>query len=123
MSNEKKFTNWLLLNKNNLKHVNKIKSEKFELTKSPIAGTYIIKEWKKNRVKSAARQFTRDEVELNNIAASFVEITPETRAKLESIPNNIGPYECKLCKTTFRDAFELAMHNCPRVVNIEYKYV
>jgi hypothetical protein len=100
-----------------------------ELTKSPIAGTYIIKEWnvndtlkKKSYEKETIRtQFTKNDVVLNSLAASFVEITPQARAKLEKIPNKIGPYECKLCKIVYQDAFELAMHNCPRVVHLEYK--
>jgi hypothetical protein len=89
-----------------------------ELTKSPISGTYIIKDWTKANSMSF---FSRNEVELNSIAASFVEITPQSRAKLAKIPNKIGPYECRLCKVVYEDAFELAMHNCPRVVHIEYK--
>lgn len=47
--------------------------------------------------------------------------TAQARAKLQKIVNNIGPYECKLCKHVYEDAFELAMHNCPRVVHLEYK--
>ena len=116
--------------------------EETELTKSPISGTYIIKDWHKTsnlanmhppgqsrKHTSSTSQnrgvkvgFSKNEVELNSIAASFVEITPQSRAKLQKIPNKIGPYECKLCKFVYKDAFELAMHNCPRVVNIEYKY-
>lgn len=140
MSDETKYKNWLILSKNdssnhlklnnkrkNTKHIKvsqnlKLKKEMTELTMSPISGTYIIKKWKKKQSKSNAQKFTQDEVELNSIAASFVKITAETRAKLEAIPNHIGPYECKLCATVFKDAFELAMHNCPRVVNIEYKF-
>jgi len=62
-------------------------------------------------------------MELEKLAGNFVKITPETRAKLQSIPNLIGPYECKLCQVIYADAFELAKHNCPRVVHIEYKLV
>lgn len=92
--------------------------EENELIRSPISGTYIIKDWKNNGTKTG---FSKNEVTLNSIAASFVEITPQARAKLEKIPNRIGPFECKLCKVVYKDAFELAMHNCPRVVHIEYK--
>ena len=65
--------------------------------------------------------FTKQEVELNNKAAKFVKITPQTRAKLERIPNKIGPYECKLCRVVYASAFELAMHNCPQIFHLEYK--
>lgn len=99
--------------------------EETELIKSPVSGTYIIKEWNSSSTKkdgSRSKAFSKSEVDLNSIAASFVEITPQSRAKLERIPNKIGPYECKLCKVVYKDAFELAMHNCPRVVHIDYRY-
>lgn len=156
MSSNKKIFNWLLLNedsknstkncdskskisiiKNNKKNSNKIlklkEVEENELTKSPVSGTYIIKDWSlktKGKDKNSKltdqggilkTKFTKNEIDLNSIAASFVEITPQSRAKLAKIPNRIGPYECKLCKVVYNDAFELAMHNCPRVVHIEYK--
>lgn len=98
-----------------------------ELTQSPVSGTYIIKEWDNIKRKNGGggekvtTSFSKSEVALNSIAASFVEITPQARARLEKIPNRIGPFACKLCKVVYKDAFELAMHNCPRVVNIEYK--
>lgn len=111
-----------------------------ELTRSPVSGTYIIKEWttttntgnssKKHMASSLSSvkqsgkmSFSKSEVALNSIAASFVEITPESRARLARIPNRIGAFECKLCKYVYNDAFELAMHNCPRVVHIEYRHV
>jgi hypothetical protein len=94
----------------------KIMSEKSdELTKSPVSGTYIIKKWSKKMA------FSKNEIELNKVAAKFVDKTPQARAKLSKIVNRIGPFECKLCKVIYEDAFELAMHNCPRVVHIEYK--
>lgn len=113
--------------KSTLRHV-----EEKELTRSPISGTYIIKEWNGNKTASAQHKdrvgkviggFSKNEVALNSIAASFVDITPQARARLEKIPNRIGPYECKLCKVIYKDAFELAMHNCPRVIHMEYKCV
>jgi hypothetical protein len=145
-SNAKKVTNWLIFNNKNedgtdfnrengraqLKKLKKPslgsckKSSRhdkdIELTKSPISGTYIIKDWT-NGAKSRSSFFTRSEIELNSVAASFVEKTPQARAKLSRIANKIGPYECKLCKVVYEDAFELAMHNCPRVVHLEYKYI
>ena len=155
-SNCKKVTNWLIFNsehsnptsvtdfgrENSRVRLKKLKKpqcqqksskervkleEDIELTKSPISGTYIIKDWTKG-AKSTAKTnsssfFTRSEIELNSMAASFVEKTPQARAKLSRIANKIGPYECKLCKVVYEDAFELAMHNCPRVVHLEYKYI
>lgn len=143
-SNCKKVTNWLLLGnesdneertytssvrkrqKSSRKHSNEIQQQEgdddddeTELTKSPISGAYIIKDWTK--AANSMSFFSRNEVELNSIAASLVEITPQSRAKLAKIPNKIGPYECRLCKVVYENAFELAMHNCPRVVHIEYK--
>lgn len=104
------------------KGLNLSEVEENELTKSPISGAYIIKEWNYGSSKKDSKtSFSKSEVDLNSIAASFVEITPQSRAKLQKIPNKIGPYECKLCKIVYKDAFELAMHNCPRVVHIEYK--
>lgn len=116
----------------NSKKLAKIKSlevEEKELTRSPISGTYILKDWNndlkcvKEKMKQFSNEaiFSKSEVALNSIAASFVEITPQAKARLEKIPNKIGPYECKLCKVVYVDAFELAMHNCPRVVHMEYK--
>ena len=115
-SNCKKVTNWLLFgnesdseertysssvrkrHKSSRKYSNESQQEEdddeTELTKSPISGTYIIKDWTKANSMSF---FSRNEVELNSIAASFVEITPQSRAKLAKIPNKIGPYECRLC--------------------------
>ena len=106
--------------------------EENELIKSPISGTYIIKDWNidkklqkdknlKQKSSNELCKFTKSEIALNSIAASFVEITPQSRARLAKIPNKIGPFECKLCKIVYNDAFELAMHNCPRVVHIEYR--
>lgn len=146
-TNSKKVTNWLLFDKKNDQDSSVLKSHKkrrkfsrkhlneaytstspqenleddTELTNSPISGTYIIKDWTAKANKSTKAFFSKNEVELNSIAASFVEITPQSRAKLSKIPNRIGPYECRLCKVIYEDAFELAMHNCPRVVHIEYK--
>ena len=121
MSKSNQVTNWLVLNesKKTRSHTaskkQKKKIENDELTKSPVSGTYIIKNW------NFKTSFTRNEVELNQVAGKFVDKTPQARAKLMKIINKIGPYECKLCKVVYEDALELAMHNCPRVVHIEYK--
>ena len=124
---QNQISNWLILDEDHHRTTSsmvkskKIKSklkESNELTESPISGTFIIKDWKTSKTQF---QFTKAEEELNKIAGNFVKITPQARAKLDKIPNNIGPYECKLCKIVYVDAFELALHNCPRVVHIEYK--
>lgn len=117
------------MRKNNKRLRRLIEEDESELTRSPVSGTYIIKDWSSVNKKSSATttttktmSFSKSEVALNSIAASFVEITPQSRARLERIPNRIGPFECKLCKVVYKDAFELAMHNCPRVVHIEYRW-
>lgn len=74
-----------------------------------------------NMVKRVKLEFSKQEVELNTKAASFVKITPQARARLDKIPNKLGPYECKLCRVVFTSAFELAMHNCPCIFHSEYK--
>jgi hypothetical protein len=134
--------------KNNLKKIEKNKLKKLtikkknlskiieesELTVSPISGTFIIKEWnnnvKNNKVinqhcsnskERNVNKFTNDEIMLNSVASNYVQITDEAKYKLSKIVNCIGPYECKLCKIVYSDAFELAMHNCPRVVHYEYR--
>lgn len=106
----KRISNWLVFDER--KRVRKRPQEDHELTQSPVSGTYIIKEW-----TEAKRSRQTD----NSLAASFIEITPQARARLARIPNRIGPFECKLCKVVYNDAFELALHDCPRVVHMEYK--
>ncbi|CAF0821347.1 unnamed protein product [Brachionus calyciflorus] len=116
MSKKDKIFNWLLkdndLNGQKIEHKTKIKDD--ELIQSPVTGSYILKSWKKNN-------HVKPQIDWNKLAVNFVQITPQSKAKLAKIPNNIGPYECKLCKFVYNDAFELAMHNCPRVVHINYK--
>lgn len=113
MRKKNKILNWLLKDTDGSKRKkNKVLDK--EITTSPVTGSYIIKEWKKS-------DHIKPIVDWNKIANDFVEITPESKAKLASIPNKIGPYECKLCKFEFSDAFELALHNCPRIVDIEFK--
>ena len=74
-----------------------------------------------NSQQIVKHSFSKQEVDLNTNAASFVKITPQARAKLDKIPNKIGPYECKLCKVVYASAFDLAMHNCPCIFHSEYK--
>jgi len=60
-------------------------------------------------------KFTHQEIELNNKAAKYVQITSQSIAKLDKIENKLGPYECKLCRIVFSNAFELAMHKCAKI--------
>jgi uncharacterized protein YaaR (DUF327 family) len=53
---------------------------------------------------------------------NYVEITPEAIEELKKIKNIIGDYICQLCKVKYDNAFTLAMHKCPRVVHIEFRY-
>ena len=53
---------------------------------------------------------------------NYVEITPEAIEELRKIKNIIGDYICQLCKVKYENAFALAMHKCPRVVHIEFRY-
>ena len=53
---------------------------------------------------------------------NYVEITPEAVEELRKIKNVIGDYICQLCKVKYENAFALAMHKCPRVVHIEFRY-
>ena len=138
---EKKSVNAKRAGKRKLKKVIKNKNlknivEDCELTISPVSGTFIIKDWNsrlKNKFineqhnnvskpEKSVNKFTNDEVMLNSVASNYVQITDEAKLKLSKIVNCIGPYECKLCKIIYSDPFELAMHNCPRVVHYEYRY-
>lgn len=97
-------------------------SSKLKKEKSHKRNRLMMKDSKLPNPKQRSKHiFTKQEVELNNNASTFVKITPQTRAKLERIPNKIGPYECKLCKVVYSSAFTLAMHNCPRIFHLEYK--
>ena len=122
MSKTKKewISNWLLSEhknetakkcerKPNSKRAKRKESE--DLIKSPVSGINILKEWKSDK----------SGMSLNKMAANYVDVSPQAKAKLAKIKNIIGPYECKLCNVVYDDAFQLAMHDCPRVVSIEYK--
>ncbi|XP_063709360.1 zinc finger protein 436 [Culicoides brevitarsis] len=52
---------------------------------------------------------------------NIVEATDEARAEIATIPNVIGDYKCKLCRTDFEDVFELARHRCSCIVLLEYR--
>jgi hypothetical protein len=81
---------------------------------SPVAGTRITdweeyEKWKE----------VRGDIEPT---MNYVEITPEAIEELRKIKNIIGDYICQLCKVKYENAFALAMHKCPRVVHIEFRY-
>ncbi|CAF0826794.1 unnamed protein product [Didymodactylos carnosus] len=52
---------------------------------------------------------------------NYVEVTPEAIEELKKIKNIIGDYICQLCKVKYENAFQLAMHKCPRVVHVEFR--
>lgn len=52
---------------------------------------------------------------------NIVEATDEAKAEIATIPNVIGDYKCKLCRTDFDDVFELARHRCSCIVLLEYR--
>jgi hypothetical protein len=90
-------------------------SSSSNITDSPIAGTRITdweeyEKWKE----------VRGDIEPT---MNYVEITPEAIEELRKIKNIIGDYVCQLCKVKYENAFALAMHKCPRVVHIEFRYV
>ena len=111
---ERVVNNWLL-GKEAKKRTKLDRKEKREMCESPVSGTYIVK----NREEKKGQD---NRPKICSIAASFIKITPQMKAKLAKIPNKIGPYECKLCKVVFKDAIELALHDCPCFVHIDYKF-
>jgi hypothetical protein len=90
-------------------------SSSLNINESPIAGTRITdweeyEKWKE----------VRGDIEPT---MNYVEITPEAIEELRKIKNIIGDYICQLCKIKYENAFALAMHKCPRVVHIEFRYI
>lgn len=81
---------------------------------SPVSGTFILSD-----EDAALTEFCKN----GDIDPNFnrVSITPEAKAELSKIQNQIGDYVCRLCKLCFEDAFGLAQHRCSRIVHIEYK--
>jgi len=101
----------------NLMHQAKKKktTSSLNINESPIAGTRITdweeyEKWKE----------VRGDIEPT---MNYVEITPEAIEELRKIKNIIGDYICQLCKVKYENAFALAMHKCPRVVHIEFRYI
>ncbi len=85
------------------------------INESPIAGTRIT-EWEEYEKWKEIRGDIEPTM-------NYVEMTPEAIEELRKIKNIIGDYICQLCKVKYENAFELAMHKCPRVVHIEFRYV
>ena len=81
---------------------------------SPVSGTFILSD-----EDAALTEFCKN----GDIDPNFnrVSMTPEAKAELSKIQNQIGDYVCRLCKLCFEDAFGLAQHRCSRIVHIEYK--
>lgn len=52
---------------------------------------------------------------------NVVVATDEARRRLESIPNVLGPYRCRLCGVRYTDAFALARHRCRCIVHVRYQ--
>lgn len=51
---------------------------------------------------------------------NVVVATDEARRQIESIPNALGPYRCRLCGVRYVDAFALARHRCRCIVHVRY---
>lgn len=64
-----------------------------------------------------------DDYEGGDIDPEFnvVVATDEARRRLESIPNALGPYLCRLCGVQYTDAFALARHRCRCIVHVRYR--
>ncbi|CAF1467878.1 unnamed protein product, partial [Didymodactylos carnosus] len=99
--------------KKHLKSYNNNNKSHEDDTSSPINGTRIT-EWKEYEKWKEVR----GDIEP---AMNYVEITQETIEELKKIKNIIGDYICQLCKVKYENAFQLAMHKCPRVVHIEFR--
>lgn len=63
-----------------------------------------------------------DEYDGGDIDPEFnvVVATDEARRQIESIPNALGPYRCRLCGVRYVDAFALARHRCRCIVHVRY---
>lgn len=70
----------------------------------------------------AATQDADDDYDGGDIDPEFnvVVATDEARRQIESIPNALGPYRCRLCGVRYVDAFALARHRCRCIVHVRY---
>ncbi|CAD6196407.1 unnamed protein product [Caenorhabditis auriculariae] len=86
------------------------------VTNSPVSGMFIKEESAVPPVEELQK-----EADLLDETAAYVEVTEESRSKIEEIPNVIGDCVCRLCKVKYEDVFKLAQHRCPRIAHEEYK--
>lgn len=100
---------------NPMKKKKKKLTSSLNMNESPIAGTRIT-EWEEYEKWKEVRGDIEPTM-------NYVEVTPEAIEELSKIKNIIGDYICQLCKVKYENAFALAMHKCPRVVHIEFRYV
>ncbi|VDP15925.1 unnamed protein product [Onchocerca flexuosa] len=84
-------------------------------TNSPVSGMFI---------KEASSLPPADELQAAadlDDTAVFVNVSEESRRKIEQITNIIGDCICALCKVRYDDVFRLAQHRCPRIIHEEYR--
>uniref|UniRef100_A0A0R3RZB2 C2H2-type domain-containing protein n=1 Tax=Elaeophora elaphi TaxID=1147741 RepID=A0A0R3RZB2_9BILA len=84
-------------------------------TNSPVSGMFI---------KEASSLPPADELQAAadlDETAVFVNVSEESRRKIEQITNVIGDCICALCKVRYDDVFRLAQHRCPRIIHEEYR--
>ncbi|EJW85854.1 hypothetical protein WUBG_03235 [Wuchereria bancrofti] len=84
-------------------------------TSSPVSGMFI---------KEASSLPPPDELQAAadlDETAVFVNVSEESRRKIEQITNVIGDCICALCKVRYDDVFRLAQHRCPRIIHEEYR--
>lgn len=86
------------------------------VTNSPVSGMFIKEETDGKSVEELQK-----EADLLDETAAYVEVTEESRQKIDEIPNVIGDCICRLCKVKYDDVFKLAQHKCPRIAHEEYK--
>ncbi|KAF1751419.1 hypothetical protein GCK72_017973 [Caenorhabditis remanei] len=86
------------------------------VTSSPVSGMFIKKETDVKCVEELQK-----EADMLDETAAYVEVTEESRQKIDEIPNVIGDCICRLCKVKYDDVFKLAQHKCPRIAHEEYK--
>ncbi|KAK6038336.1 hypothetical protein COOONC_24159, partial [Cooperia oncophora] len=83
---------------------------------SPVSGMFI----KDESAVPSAEELQKDADSLDETAA-YVEVSEESRKKIEAIENVIGDCVCCLCKVRYDDVFKLAQHRCPRIAHEEYR--
>ncbi|XP_025414703.1 uncharacterized protein LOC112686567 [Sipha flava] len=101
---------------------------------SPVSGTIIVPASPEDSKNVSSHQTTNattdcgdgdrdDDYEGADIDPEFnvVVATDEARRRLESIPNALGPYRCRLCSVQYVDAFALARHRCRCIVHVRYR--